>query len=100
LCGARKLEKVGHILPRTVERFRDMVKNLEAVTLRAVTRARAQLRRLIGTVPLPPRDGYLEAALRGSYAGVLRLVDVDATTRNVWYRGEDLNLHGVAPTKT
>ncbi|HEX9626406.1 MAG TPA: recombinase family protein [Acidiferrobacterales bacterium] len=80
--GARKLEKVGHILPRAVERFRDMVENLEAVTLRDVTRARAQLRRLIGEVPLHPRDGHLEAELTGNYAGVLRLVDVDATTRN------------------
>ena len=78
----RKLDKVGHILPRAVEWFREMVDNLETVTLRDVTRARTQLNRLIGVVPLHPRDGYLEAELTGNYEGVLRLVDVDTTSRN------------------
>jgi hypothetical protein len=64
------------MLPRAVERFRGMVDDLESVTLRDVTRARAQLRHLIGEVPLHPREGYLEAELTGNYAGVLRLADI------------------------
>ncbi len=78
----RKLEKVGHILPGAVERFRDMVGSLETVTLRDVTRARAQLRRLIGEVPLRPRDGYLEAELTGNYPGILRLAGIGFQSRN------------------
>ena len=81
-ADTHKLDKIGHILPRAVERFRDMVDNLESVTLSDVTRARAQLRRLIGEVPLYPRDGYLEAEITGNYAGILRLVDVDVPNRN------------------
>jgi site-specific DNA recombinase len=81
-ADARKLDKVGHILPRAVERFRAMVDDFEAVTLRDVTRARAQLRRIIGDVPLHPRNGYLEAELTGNYAGVLRLAEIEVTSRN------------------
>jgi site-specific DNA recombinase len=81
-ADVRKLDKVGHMLPRAVERFRDLVDGLEAVTLRDVTRARAELRRLIGDVPLHPRDGYLEAELKGKYAGVLRLAQVELGSRN------------------
>jgi site-specific DNA recombinase len=80
-ADARKLDSVGHMLPRAVERFRAMVDDLEAVTLRDVTRARAQLHRLIGDVPLHPRNGYLEAELTGNYAGILRLAEI-AINRN------------------
>lgn len=59
-----------------------MVDDLEAVTLGDVTRARAQLRRLIGEVPLHPVNGYLEAELTGNYAGILRLAETEVTSRN------------------
>lgn len=74
----RKIDKVGHILPRAVERFKEMVDNLETVTLRDVTRARTQLRHLIGEVPLKPgRDGFLIAELSGNYAGLLKMAGVE-----------------------
>lgn len=79
----RKLDKVGHILPRTLERFSEMVDNLESVTLRDVTRARAQLRHLIGDVPLRPgKDGFLVAELSGNYAGLLKMAGAEIEPLN------------------
>lgn len=74
----RKLDKVGHMLPRAVERFKEMVGDLESATLHDVVRARTQLRHLIGEVPLRPgKDGFLVAELSGNYAGLLKMAGVE-----------------------
>lgn len=69
----RKLDNLGHILPRAVERFKQMIDDLETVTLRDVARARTQIKHLVGDVKLIAEEGRLEAELAGNYAGLLRL---------------------------
>jgi site-specific DNA recombinase len=69
------LDKVAEFLPRAVDRYREMVDNLETVAMRDVPRARMQLRQLLGEVPLMPSatGDYLEAKLAGDYAGLVKL---------------------------
>ncbi len=77
----RKLDKVGHILPRAVDRFKDIVDNLETVTLRDVARARTQIGHLLGEIALHPKNGYLEAELAGDFAGMLKLAEINVVPR-------------------
>jgi site-specific DNA recombinase len=69
------LDKVAEFLPRAVDRYREMVDNLETVAVRDVPRARVQLRQLLGEVPLTPSatGDHLEAKLAGDYAGLVKL---------------------------
>ncbi|MFQ5995603.1 MAG: recombinase family protein [Acidiferrobacterales bacterium] len=77
----RRLDRVSHILPRAVERFKDLVDNLESVTLRDVTRARTQIEHLLGEVTLHPRDGYLDAEFGANYEGLLKLAEISLVPR-------------------
>ena len=70
-----QLDKVAAILPRAAERYRELVDDLSALSVKHVAQAREQLRTLVGSIRLAPRtDGYLEAALTGRYEGLLKLV--------------------------
>ena len=77
----RKLDKVGHILPRAVDRFKEIVDNLETVTLRDVARARTQIGHLLGEITLHAKNGYLEAELAGDFAGMLKLAEINLVPR-------------------
>jgi hypothetical protein len=62
------------MLPRAAERYRELVNNLSALSVRNVAQAREQIRTLVGQIRLAPTaDGYLEAVLTGRYEGLLKL---------------------------
>jgi len=65
--------KFAAMLPDAVERYTAMLDDLANTLQRDVARARYQLKELLGTVRLHPRDGYLEAELTGSYEGLIAL---------------------------
>jgi len=71
------LGKVASILPRAVDRYRDMVEHLEDVTRTDVVRARNQIKALLGNAIklMPTPKGYLEAELQGDYAGLVALAN-------------------------
>ncbi len=98
LKAAPKLTNVTEFLPRAVDGYKELVDNLAEVSLRDVARARAQIKSLLGGEIrlLPHKAGYLEAELAAELGGLIKL----ASVRKRWCRGEDLNLHGVAPTST
>ena len=61
------------VLPDAVQRYTAMLEDLASTLQRDVARARYQLKELLGTVRMHPRDGYLEAELTGSFGGLLSL---------------------------
>ena len=67
---------IPKVLPDAVERFKALVADFENVAMRDVSRARTQIKKLVGgSVTLHPTDeGYLEAEMRGDYAGLIRLI--------------------------
>ena len=68
-------DKVATLLPRAAERYRQLVDDLSALSVKHIAQAREQLRTLVGTIRLAPTaDGYLEAALAARYAGLVKLV--------------------------
>lgn len=69
----RQLDKVTDFLPRAVDHYKGMIADLPNVLTRDVSRARAQLRKLIGTVRLVPEGAYLVAEVRGDYSGLFKL---------------------------
>jgi uncharacterized protein (DUF885 family) len=73
--GAQTLDKVAHVLPRAVDRYGDLVANLEEAIAADVPRARTQVQALLGDeITLHPTDdGYLEAEIVGDYAGLMTL---------------------------
>lgn len=74
---ASRQEGVTRLLPRLDEVYRDLVENLEATLSTDADRARQLLRALVGDeIPLTPRGAYLEAELKGNYAGLLGLTGV------------------------
>lgn len=79
----RQLDKVTDFLPRAVDLYRTMVADLPNVLTRDVSRARAQLRKLIGTVRLVPEGAYLVAEVRGDYSGLFKLAT--GTAGENWY---------------
>jgi hypothetical protein len=72
---AQALEKVAQVLPRAVDRYGDLVANLEEAIAADVPRARTQVKSLLGDeITLHPTDdGYLEAEVVGNYAGLMSL---------------------------
>jgi hypothetical protein len=72
---AQALDKVAQVLPRAVDRYGDLVANLEEAIAADVPRARTQVQALLGDeITLHPTDdGYLEAELVGNYAGLMSL---------------------------
>lgn len=72
----RQIDKVADFLPRAVDKYRALVRNLPAALGRDVARARAQLRQLIGQVRLVPEHGHLVAEIKGNYAGLFKLAAV------------------------
>jgi len=72
---AQALEKVAQVLPRAVDRYGDLVANLEEAIAADVPRARTQVQALLGDkITLHPTDdGYLEAEVVGDYAGFMSL---------------------------
>ena len=63
------------MLPRAVDRYKDLVINLEKALAGDVPRARTQVKALLGDkITLhPTADGYLEAEIVGDYAGLMSL---------------------------
>ena len=76
--GDGDLAQIGTVLPDAVDRFRDLVDDLENVLQRDVVQGRAQLRSLLGQqVSLHPTErGHLEAEVVGDYAGLVSLKKV------------------------
>ncbi len=72
---AQALDKVAQVLPRAVDRYGDLVANLEEAIAADVPRARTQVQALLGDkIALHPTDdGYLEAEVVGDYAGFMTL---------------------------
>ena len=72
---AQALDKVAQVLPRAVDRYGDLVANLEEAIAADVPRARTQVQALLGDkIALHPTDdGYLEAEVVGDYAGFMSL---------------------------
>jgi len=72
------LDDIDGLLASLAGRYREMVDNLETVTLREVTEARNCIKALVGgDIKLVPTDtGGLNAEVRGDYAGLLELVKI------------------------
>src|SRR5262249_25757942 len=69
------LERITTFLPRAVDRFGELVRNLEAVAQQDVARARTHVAALLGgKIKLEPaEDGFLDAELAGDYTAAVRL---------------------------
>ena len=80
----RQVDKVTDFLPRAVDRYRVMVRDLPAALVRDVARARAQLRHLIGQVRLVPQGDHLVAEVEGNYAGLFKLATGTAGPGENW----------------
>ncbi|MCH8113204.1 MAG: recombinase family protein [Proteobacteria bacterium] len=74
-AGDGNLAQIGTVLPDAVDRFRDLVDDLENVLQRDVAQGRAQLRSLLGQqIRLHPTNAsHLEAEVVGDYAGLVSL---------------------------
>ncbi len=72
-ANASGIEQAPSVLPHAVDRYRDLIADLETVTLGDVGRARTQIKALLGgkIQLIPQDDGYLEAELAGDYAGLV-----------------------------
>lgn len=83
----RSADKVVQLVLYQIDHYRTLVGDLSKVMQRDVARARARLKTLLGGQILlrPTEQGYLEAKLTGSYAGLFKLVSNGST---------DLNLRG------
>lgn len=75
-ANARASEMVSTVLPEAAERYRAMVKSLGRSLSTDLAHARQCLKGLLGPIRLIPSVGrdYLEAELRHSADGLLRLV--------------------------
>lgn len=86
------LENIETMLPRVVDRYRDLVENFETVPMWHVSKARTCIKALVGgdirLVPTP--QGGLNAELRGDYAGLVALAK-----ENPGHRGKRARLFGV-----
>jgi len=71
------LDRIAVVLPGAVDRFRELVENLETVAHRDMARARTQIKHLVGgeIKLIPTGEGYLEAELAGDYAGLVKLAN-------------------------
>ena len=69
------LDSIPTLLPRATDRFRELINDLEGATQAQVARARNNIKALVGSeINLIPMEGnYLEAELRGDYAGLVAL---------------------------
>ena len=72
---SEQLGKIAAMLPRAVERYQELVANMEEMPEHHVPHARRQLRRLLGEVKLLPHESgeYLEAEMSGNFRGLLNL---------------------------
>lgn len=67
--------KVVSFLPRAEDIYKRLINDLGKSLQTDVVRARTQLRMLLGDeIRLIPQEGYLEAEIRGDYAGLLSIV--------------------------
>ncbi len=80
---ANGLDKIEDLLPRTVDRYREMVEHLETTVQRHVSKARNHIKALVGgeIKLIPMEDGYLEAELAGDYAGLVKLASESPGSR-------------------
>ncbi len=72
----KQLDKVASFLPKAVDRYKQLVNNLENVTQRDVARARAQIKKLVGgEIKLYPSEtgDFLEAEMTGDFVSLLNL---------------------------
>ena len=76
---AKAAEKVSSMLPRALDRYRDLVADLGAVLGRDVDRARTQLKQLLGDIRLHPAGDGLEAEISADWFGALSLAGADPT---------------------
>jgi hypothetical protein len=69
------LAGVEQVLPAAADRDKALVSNLETVSLRDVSRARNQIRTLVGgeIILAPTHEGGLNAQMQGDYAGLIAL---------------------------
>ena len=76
-ANTSSLDNIPTLLPRATDRFRALIDNLEGVTQAQVARARTNIKALVGgeISLIPMEGGYLEAELRGNYAGLIRLAN-------------------------
>lgn len=86
----RQVDKVTDFLPRVVDDYRALVRDMPATLGRDVARARAQLRHLIGPIRLVPEDDHLVAELQGNYAGLFKLATGTAGDENRFGRGRGI----------
>ena len=72
---AAQVERISAFLPNAVSRYEALLARLDGVLQTDVAKARTSLKTLLGAdIPLYARpDGFLEAALRGNYAGLAAL---------------------------
>lgn len=71
---AEEAFRVASLLPRAIDRYRSLVEDLEATTLRDVSRAREQIKLLVGDeIKLVPHQDHLVAEMSCDFAGLLKL---------------------------
>jgi len=74
LAGSPGADKVVSILPRVVDTYKRLIGDLRAPLQADVVKARGKLKTLLGDeIKLIPQEGYLEAEIRGDYAGLLSI---------------------------
>jgi hypothetical protein len=62
-----KLSPVTEILPRAVDRYRELVEDLPSLTERDIVPARQHLQELFGDIRLFPQKNRLVAEIEGRY---------------------------------
>lgn len=66
--------KVAAMFPRAADRYRELMSELASLSDKNRTKAREQIRTLVGEIRLAPTaDGYLEAVLSGRFEGLVLL---------------------------
>ncbi len=76
--------KVLDFLPHAMDRYRQLVNNLGDI--KDVARARAQIKHLLGgqVKLIPTVQGYLEAELKGDYAGLCKMAVNSGAEERTW----------------
>jgi site-specific DNA recombinase len=67
LQTVKELPSVSEILPRAVDRYRELAEDLPSLTQRDIVPARQHLQELFGEIRLNPRKGQLVAEIEGRY---------------------------------
>ena len=86
-----EIDRMEALLPKAVDRFKELVDDLENTLQRQICRARTQIKALLGDEAIrlvPTTSGGLIAELKGNYAGILELTKNPGPKRT----GVQLNL--------